>query len=182
LFTHDRGNPSSSTSGDMDIVRLDGEAPISLPTTGADSIHLEPGKKYRFALIATGNSFTGLVYELSNTSVPIVAITATDDTYATGSSGLVVANNASETGFDGPADATFDNFLATTAEPRLSVNVDQGLLSVSWPLIPFVLQSSLSLATPAWTTISAGIDQVGSSNVYNVPVTADAQFYRLTYP
>ena len=32
LFTHDRGDPGSSTSGDMDIVRIDGENPTSLQT------------------------------------------------------------------------------------------------------------------------------------------------------
>jgi len=166
----------------MDIVRLDAEVGTSLPTTGSDSIHLEPGKKYRFAFIGAGNSFTGMVYELPNTSVPVVTITATDDAYASGLAGLLVANNASETGFDGPADATFDNFLATTAEPRLSVTALSNRIAISWPLIPFVLQTSPSLATPVWTAVSSGVTQIGSTNVYVVPSSAGAQFYRLSFP
>jgi hypothetical protein len=182
LFTHDRGNPSSSTGGDMDIVRLDGEVPTSLPTTGTDSIHLEPGKSYRFAFIGKGTNFTGMVYELPNTSVPVVTITATDDTYASGSVGLVVANNSSETGFDGPADATFDNFLATTAEPRLAVTASAQGVILSWPMIPFVLKSTPSLSSPSWSIISTGITQLGASNIYLPPPTATPQFYRLSFP
>lgn len=182
LFTYDRGNPTNATAGDVDIVRLDGEIPTSLKTAGLDSIHLTPGTKYRFAFIGSGTNLTGLVYQSENTSVPVVSVTASDDTYASGEVGLIVANNASETGYDGPADATFDNFLATTAEPRLSATILPGGLSLSWPLIPFRLQSSPSLAAPVWTNVSDGIRQVGAANVYAPPLDIGEQFYRLSYP
>ncbi len=182
LFSQDRGNPASSTSGDMDIVRLDNESPTSLPTTGADSIHLVPGKQYRFAFIGVDNNLTGRVYELPNTSVPVVEISATDGTYPNGSSGLVVANNSSETGFDGPADATFDNFLQTSAEPRLSADVTAGVATISWPLIPFTLQSATNLSSPVWTNITSGITQAGDKNTYNVSGPEATKFYRLAYP
>lgn len=179
LFSYARDNPASSTAGDMDIVRIDGEIPTSLPTTGSDSIHFVPGKNYRLAFIGVGNSFTGRVYELPNMSVPVLEITATDSTYANGSPGLVVADNSPNA--DGPADATFDNFLTLTAEPRLSITLSSGEVSVSWPLIPFRLQSSPSLS-PAWTAITSGITQTGGQNVYSAPAADAAQFYRLIYP
>ena len=140
-----------------------------------------PPALVRCSQIAPGRIVT-FDFVKSNTSVPVITITASDDTYASGSAGLVVANNASETGFDGPADATFDNFLATTAEPRLSIAASSNGFSISWPLIPFVLQSSASLSAPVWTSISSGITQIGSANVYVIPATAGAQFYRLSYP
>ncbi len=182
LFTHDRGNPASSTSGDMDIVRIDGESPTSLPTTGSDSIHFEPGKTYRLTFSGIGDQFIGQVYELPDTSTPIVSITATDSNYTEGQSGLLVANNSTDSGYDGPADATFDSFLATTAEPRLSVSVSGGTIQLSWPLIPFTLQSTPSLNSPAWSRITTGITQAGDQNVYGLPATGNSQFFRLVYP
>ncbi len=184
LFSYDRGNPTNATGGDMDIVRLDSENPTSLPTSpsGGDSVHFQSNKQYRLVFIGAGNNFTGQVYELPNTSTPVVDITASDPAYASGEAGLTVANNASESGYDGPADATFDNFLATTAEPRLSVNLSAGAVTLSWPLIPFKLQSSPSLGPPDWTSITNGITQAASRNVYTVPSPAGAQFYRLIYP
>jgi hypothetical protein len=181
MFTHDRGNPASSTSGDMDIVRLDNEAATSLPTVGSDSIHLEPGKQYRFAFTGTGDTLIGQVYLLPDTSVPVVTITATDTAYSSGASGLVVANNASPT-YDGPADATFDNFLATTGEPRISISVAGGVVTLTWPMIPFTLQSTPTLTSANWTPITDGITQVGSMNAYTVPAGGGSLFYRLAYP
>jgi hypothetical protein len=181
MFTHDRGNPGSATSGDMDIVRLDGEVPTVLQNiTGSDGIHFEPGKQYRITFSGVGNMFTGKVFELPNTSTPLVEITATDDTYTSGVSGLVVANNAAPF-YDGPADATFDNFLATVAEPKLSITVSGGWITVSWPMIPFALQSSSNLTAP-WTTVTGGIIQVGDQNVYQTPATSVPMFFRLVNP
>jgi hypothetical protein len=113
-----------------------------------------------------------------------VDIVTTDATYPSGASGLLAANYQPD--FAGPADATFDNFLATTAEPRITVNKTGSTTTLSWPLIPFRLQSSPSfswpvLTTQAWTTVTSGIIQVGGQNVYTVPATGE-QYYRLVYP
>jgi hypothetical protein len=122
------------------------------------------------------------VYELPNTSVPVVSYSTTDDTYPSGSVGLVVANNSTETGYDGPGDATFDNFLATTAEPRITTSSSPAGFTLTWPLIGFVLQASPSLVSPTWTTITSGITQSGGANVYKVPTTGVAGYYRLSTP
>lgn len=181
MFSYDRGNPASSTAGDVDIIRLDGEVPTSLPTTGADSIHLDPTKQYRFTFEGHGGNFKGQVYQLPDTATPVVSVTATDPNYVSGNSGLVVANNNSPT-YDGPADATFDNFLSTTAEPRLTVTSSGGNINLSWPTIPFTLQSSPSLTTPVWTSITTGISTVGDQETYSAPASGAALYYRLIYP
>ena len=183
MFSYDTGNPTNLTAGDMDIIRLDNEVPTDLdPSGGLDTIRFQTNKQYRLVFMGVGPNLTGQVYELPDTANPVVNYSVTDATYTTGSDGLVVANNASETGYNGPADATFDNFLATTAEPRLAVSPSAGGLLLSWPLIPFSLQTTSSLAAPAWTTITNGITQAGGLNVYLAPATGGAGYYRLASP
>jgi hypothetical protein len=179
LFVYDRG--TSPTDGNMDIVRVDNEQATTLSHVGADSIHLQPGTNYRFAFIGDGNNFTGQVYQLPDMANPVVSISASDGTYVNGSCGLIVANNASETGYNGGADATFDNFLNTSAEPRLSASLSGGLVTITWPAIPYRCQSSPSMSSPVWTTVTTGITQGGGQNSITVPA-ASAQYYRLVYP
>jgi hypothetical protein len=181
MFTHDRGNPSSSTSGDMDIVRLDGEMPTVLANlTGNDSIHFDPSKQYRIVFMGSGENFTGQVYELPNLSQPLVNVTATDPTYARGATGLVVANNAGA--YDGPADVTFDNFLVLQAEPKLTVTLTGSDADVSWPTIPYTLESTGSLNPAAWAPVTSGITRSGGTFHYLTPASAGTRFFRLVHP
>jgi hypothetical protein len=181
LFVHDRGSPTSTTSGDVDIIRLDGEFPTVLENiTGDDSFHFETNKTYRMVLIGQGTNFTGKVYELPNTATPVVEVTAADDAYSSGVTGVMVANNAASSGYTGGADATFDNFLVTTAEPRLEATLVQNTLKLSWPVVPFTLQETSTFST--WTAITSGITQEGDMNVYSVPVSSGTRFYRIVYP
>jgi len=182
LFGHDRGDPSSSTGGDMDIVRIDNEFPFDLDPSGVmDGIHLVPGKSYRFVLIGIGAELTGKVYELPDTGNPVVNYTVTDDTYPSGVAGIIVADNSSAG--DGAADMTFDNFLATTAEPVLSATNSSGAVQISWPIIPFTFQGTPSLTPPVlWTDITTGISQVGDKNVYTVQAPSGDRYFRLTRP
>lgn len=126
LFSYDRGNPTNATAGGMDIVRLDGEAPTTLPRTGVDSIHFNPGTSYRLEFVGIGSILVGRVYELPDTLIPVLEITSTDTNYSSGDSGVFVANNASESGYNGPADATFDNYLAAVGVPTLFDNFNDG--------------------------------------------------------
>lgn len=183
LFSHDSGDPSSPTAGDMDIVRLDGEVPTVLENlSGEDAIHFETNKQYRLVFMGIGTNLIGKVYELPNTSTPVVHLTAGDDAFSSGAVGLMVANNAASSGYDGPADTTFDNFLVTTVEPLLSIDSSQGVVTISWPDIPFVLQQTSSLSTPIWVPVTTGIVQEGNRNVYRVSAPAGSQYYRLVYP
>ncbi len=183
LFSHDSGDPTSATAGDMDIVRLDGEVPTVLQNlTGNDAIHFETNKQYRIVFIGMGTNLIGKVYELPNTSSPVVDLSAGDDGFTSGAVGLMVANNATSSGYDGPADATFDNFLVTTAEPLLSIEFSEGIVAVSWPDIPFVLQQTSSLSAPVWVPVTIGIAQEKNRNVYRTSATAASYYYRLVYP
>lgn len=182
MFTHDRGSPTSDTSGDMDIVRLDGEFPIVLEnTSGTDAIHFATNKQYRIVLIGQGTNFTGRVYELPNTTTPVLEMTASDETYSSGSLGLLVANNASPM-YDGPGDVTFDNFFASKEEPRLSVIMEQNNVVLSWPNLPFRLQKSPAVPAAAWTDVASGIAMENGRNVYRVTAPTGACLYRIVYP
>lgn len=178
LFTHDRG-PTSPTSGDMDIVRIDGELPTVLTSPEPDSIHFEPGKSYRITLQGIGTNFIGKVYELPGTT-PLVTLTASDDMYASGSAGMLVANNAPTQ--DGPADVTFDNFLVTTAEPWLQQSIVGTNVQLSWPDVPFRLQSAATLTAPAWADVTSGITVSGGTKSYSAPLSGAPKYFRLVYP
>jgi hypothetical protein len=149
--------------------------------------------------MGVGDTFRGQVYDLTNTVLPIVDYGATDPLYdpagsdhVSGMTGVLVANNASTA--DGPADATFDNFLATDGPllsanfPLLSIkNPAHNAVIVSWPgvgngatkVLTTNLQSSSSLKTSLWTAVTDGITQAGVENIYTVPSSAGTQFFKL---
>ena len=206
LFSWDTGTPGGS-GGDMDIVRLDNEAPTDLDGHtyfGNDSIHLVTGHSYRFVFMGVEGTFRGQVYDLTNTAVPLVDYGATDPLYdpagadhVSGATGVLIANNAG--GGDGPADATFDNFLATDGQllsanyPLLSISLPSpGNVTVSWPgvgngagptqTLTTNLQSSPSLTSPDWTAVTTGITEAGVENVYTVPNPTGSRFFRLVLP
>jgi hypothetical protein len=206
LFNWDNGNPPTSTSGDMDIVRVDNESPTDLDNQayfGNDSVHLETGHSYRFVFMGVGGTFRGQVYDLTNTVVPIVDYGVIDPSYdpngtdhVSGPTGLLVFNN---TPYDSYADATFDNFIATDGPllyanfPLLSVSrPSANTVRISWPgvgngasgsrVLTDSLQSSPSLTTPVWTPVTDGITQEGVENVYLVSPATNSQFFKLVLP
>jgi len=74
-------------------------------------------------------------------------------------------------------------FVPATGEPPvLSVTKSATGVTVSWPLIPYVLLTSPSLTSPTWTPIISGITQAGNRNVYTVSSPAASQYFRLVYP
>jgi hypothetical protein len=182
LFSWEPGSGTlpGTNNGDLDISALIDETPVGQLETNSSGLHLERGKSYRFVFMGKGFDFEGQVYELPDLYNPLIRLFATDlnALYPSGRVGLITASQGSTSV---PGDATFDNFLATTAEPRLSVTSSPGLVRLSWPLIPYRLESSPSLTTPVWTTVATGISQVGEENVYTVPTTSSA-FFRLIYP
>jgi len=184
LFSWEPGSGTlpGTNNGDLDITFLVNEIPVDQIENEPSGLHLERGKSYRFVLMGKGFDFVAEVYELPDTTTPIKRLTATDlnSLYASGQVGLIVANNQTPT-FDGPADATFDNFLAGTGEPRLAVSQSGGTITISWPLVPFNLLSSPSVSSPTWTPVTTGISQVGSQFQYSTAAGAPT-FYRLSYP
>lgn len=183
MFTHDRGNPASTNSGDMDLVRLDNEAATVLSNiTGKDGIYFDPTKDYRIEFIGVGTSLTGRVYELPEVSIPVLEITAEDGIYASGATGLLVANNR-EPFYDGGGDATFDNFRTFTAEPRLTFSGTGSSLTLSWPkIIPLVLESATSLNPANWGTVTEGITVEAGRCSYPVNTGTGPRWFRLAHP
>jgi hypothetical protein len=92
--------------------------------------------------------------------------------------GLIVASQSS---FTVTGDATFDNFLATTAEPRLTITRSGGFVNVSWPNIPYRLQSSPGISPTAWSDVTTGIVHTDEQNTYSV-APSSAAYFRLIYP
>ena len=186
LFSWEPGSGTlpGTDNGDLDITLLYNELPVDQIEIESSGLHLDRGKSYRFVFMGKGFDFVAEVYELPNSSTPIKRLTATDTTgllAASGQVGVIVANN-NEPYYDGPADATFDNFLASTGEPRIALSQAGSTITLSWPLIPFNLQSSPSLSSPSWTAVTTGISQVGNQFQYTTTATGSQKYYRLSYP
>ena len=67
-----------------------------------------------------------------------------------------------------------------TAKPKLDVTTVDGKVQLTWPsvAVPYVLETSASLTTPAWTPV-AGADSIGNQKSKTVTPTAPRAFYRL---
>ncbi len=187
LFSWEPGGGTlpGTDNGDLDISRLVNESPVGQIETEPSGLHLQRGKSYRFVFMGSGTNFEGQVYEFPDLVNPIKRLPGNDpdDLYPKGQVGLIVASQSNPTI---PGDAIFDNFLSTTAEPRLSVTQSGGSVVLTWPFIPYRLQSSPSLSSPVWTEVTSGISytagqEPGGQYVYTVAPT-DTRFFRLIYP
>jgi len=144
---------------DIDITRFTNEDPTGggLTLSGEDGLVLEKGRKYRLVFYARGTEFGARVFDLANPETPLVDVTGSDATYASGMCGLLVYDNSATETMG--TDATFDNYFAVTEEPPKLEIVDLGfgLMHVRWPgsAASFVLESSdrLEGAGTVWTTV-----------------------------
>jgi hypothetical protein len=100
------------SNGDLDISRLVDEAPIGQIETASSGLHLTKGKSYRFVFMGSGTNFEGQVYELPDTSNPLIRLPANDpdNLYPSGLVGLISASQGS---CDVGGDATWDNFFVS---------------------------------------------------------------------
>jgi hypothetical protein len=181
-FTWEPGSGTlpGTDNGDLDISFLVAETPVDQIETGESHLHLTRGKSYRFVFMGDGTNFLGQVYELSGNPQLLISLPANDPNglYAGGVVGLLVASQGSVTI---PGDATFDNFVVTALEPRLSIEHSGSTVKVSWPVLAsYKLQSSPSLSLPVWTDVSSGITQVFGMDVCTISGATDTKFYRLS--
>lgn len=109
---------------DIVIARLDGEVPT---TIGIAPLSLDADDDYRFVFSGSGPGFLGEVFDLTNGGGLFGSVTATDATYASGSTGLLVA----ALGIVEEADATFDNFVAVPEPTAASLLLVSGLLMLT---------------------------------------------------
>lgn len=71
---------------------------------------LNPDHRYRMVLTATGNQFLGRLYSATNSTLPVHSLFGTDETHASGRSGVFVfAINVTQS-----VDTRFDNYVAST--------------------------------------------------------------------
>ena len=85
-------------------------------TLATADVTLIPGKVYRIVFQGVGSLLTGQLYDLEDLSAPIVTIPAEDSAYPSGVSGLVSFSRDATT-----TDVTFDNYLASVANPNADI-------------------------------------------------------------
>jgi len=102
-------------STEIDLTRIDDESPTNLALTKLPA--LTPGHGYRLVFTGNGDLLTGQVFDDADLSAPLATITATDSTYGSGYSGLIVFDNTLSPATNG-ADATFDNYADGASLPE----------------------------------------------------------------
>jgi hypothetical protein len=186
-FTWSRENPSVPTDGTVDISVIRGEDPSDVSSPEDGSVHLEPGKSYRFVFLGRGPNLEGRVYELPDITTPKVKITGIDTSFEFGSGGMVIYDNS--TGGTNICDVTFDNFFATDVEPptmRLE-SIFAGDWELSWPeeASTYILQESSTMLGSSWSAVpSAEIFLLGGRYFYFfTPLSSPSpRFFRLVKP
>jgi hypothetical protein len=181
-FTWDRGNTNSQTSGDVDISRLDNEAPTGISLNASDAIRFQPGHSYRMVFTGKGATLEGRVYQLPDTQTPVLVVQGTDPAatpHLSGKSGLVVFDNSEG---QNQTDATFDNYYASDIEPPRVTLVDQGFGDywIIWPVDgpAFVLQATGSL-NETWSDITpTGTDRGYYYYAFTPSSEPDNRFFR----
>ena len=148
------------------------------------SIHLNTGSSYRFVFIAKGYDFEARIYQLPDIYTPIKQLQAVDTLtmFPEGTIGIIVADHPTDSPFHA-CSATFDNFYANSAEPKLTITPNGADLEISWPVMAglWILQSTPSLSPPVnWEAVTTGITHSGGTNTYTVTgPTTDNQLFRL---
>lgn len=121
---------------------------------------LDPAKQYRFVFTGFGEYLRGDLYDLENPDTPLLTLTALDNRFASGLSGVLIANfNLLE------GDAVFDNYMAKAAEgevPAYATSIsrrDDGAARIMFKGNPgshYAIQASEDLGLGSWTTIGTG--------------------------
>lgn len=108
---------SSGGRGQLQINRVVGERDNG--TIGAANVTLDPNRRYRLVLTASGADFEARIYDLADLTSPLASFPANDSTYSQGIVGLFnysrftpVTDKSA-----GRADTTFDNYLTAEKAP-----------------------------------------------------------------
>lgn len=92
---------------------------------GTSPVALSPIVDYRIVFNGSGQSFSAELYDLTNLGAPLVTVSGTDGTYASGVNGIFVYDGSG--GGSATARATFDNYLTATPIPEPSALAFAGL-------------------------------------------------------
>jgi len=125
------GNRNGPTSnGQIGLIGISGEVNLTLLATA--NIALLPNQGYRFVFFGAPGQLTGQVFAKTNLFVPLVTISASDSTYASGSVGLFGYADTSS----GRVDFTIDNYEFKELPPPLTIGTDPQRpdeVVLSWP-------------------------------------------------
>jgi len=136
MFIYVNGGASAGTDNYIAIARLQDDAQTqgihgsSGATAEVHGVNLDPSNKYRFVFMAKGTHLEGRIYQLPDVHTPIAVVsanTAGDSIqHTSGKCGVFAFNVTDEFSIDfaGPADATFDNYVAGPVPPDTSFTDD----------------------------------------------------------
>ena len=168
-------------SGQVGLIRITSEDVSAL---AAVNLPLLPNQTYRFIFSGALGQLNGQVFAVTNLSVPLATVSATDGTYASGSVGLFTYANAS--GNLGTADVTFDNFEFKELTPQLIIEKDSASSDVrlSWPdwAAAYRLERSDALPITGWDDLGNQFPNIDGRIIAFDDTSRAQAFYRLTKP
>ncbi len=142
-----------------------------------------------FALSTDGSGFTNL-YSFTATSEPYSRGTNSDGSRPSAElvlSGYTLYGTAETGGNSGNGDSGNGTIFSLSFLPKLTIIPSGPYVLVTWPTnyagfdyTGFTLQSTTSLLSPVWTTVSPGPVVIGGQNVVVNTVSGTQQFYRLS--
>jgi len=166
-----------------------GASGMSFGTNGANGNPYSPTTPVN---LASGNAIAVTVVYANGVMQVNLTDTVTSASYSTnlsvGDLTAVLGGQTAYIGFTGASGGVDSNQTITdfTYIPltKLSVQAAGANLALTWPELPggYVLQSTSSLGTPNWQTVSATVTQAAGQNQVSVPIGAGNQFYRLALP
>ena len=139
---------------DIQISRIVDEQ-IAIAHSNVDLTGIQAGPALRLVFTGDRGMLEGKIYNLDDLSRPIAVATAFDPLYTSGTCGLLITNRQGN--FSGPADATFDNYVASQdVFPKLElVNFDDREFQLRYPhwADNYSLERSTTLIESEWALI-----------------------------
>lgn len=172
-------------TNDIQISRLEDEAPIEASADIDLAAPLNPAKTHRLVFFSNNGFMEGRIYELDDLTTPLAVGTVYDVNYTSGTCGLVISDNS---GGPGQADATFDNYIAndrTLPLPEL-VPQEDGEYQIRYPdwLVDVVVERTETLAVGDWELVPVeGIARAdGKYVIFGEYGFKPARYFRLRRP
>jgi hypothetical protein len=161
------------------INRIDNELGIRIGNANV-AVNLDPSKDYRFVFSGSGSSLNARIYDLADLTTPLANTFATDATYKSGSSGVVVSAASATPG--SAADATFDNYSAWDVTMPPQLRIERGAV-LKWLVtgIDYVVESAAKIEGP-WSSIGLTPTVIGNEASVLVEAPGAAKFFRLSRP
>ena len=160
-----------------------------VPDRVSNSVHvsLVPGQSYRFVFYGIGSRLTARIYNLANLALPLVEETAIDETWTTGTTGVVVFSDTNTA-----TSATFDNFKSWDGKPYgldmvmktpAASEFDLDILELSWPVeVGMISHLQESYDMQDWRPMAFGETILSGDRItMSLARQTSAQFFRLKF-